>query len=102
MSLNQTESGLTYPSLVSLHKQSVEDAECMFSPSSLAFMEKKGYVFEADYIRAVLGWRQACNESGLSELKRCSLNCKMLNYILEELMPWYDQTYDLSLLEVNR
>ena len=74
----------------------------MFSPSLLAFMEKKGYVCEADYIRAVLGWRQACDERGLSELKRCSLNYKMLNYILEELMPWYDQTYDFSLLEVNR
>lgn len=26
----------------------------------------------------------------------------MLNYILDDLMPWYNTTYDLSLLEVNR
>ena len=51
--LNHTESGLTYPALVGLRKQSVEDAERMFSPTLLAFMEKKGYVHEADYIRLV-------------------------------------------------
>ena len=60
-----------YPSLVGLRKQSVEDAERMFSPSLLAFMENKGYVCEAKDIRAVMGWRQACDERGLLKLNRC-------------------------------
>lgn len=100
--LNHEGSGLTYPALVGLRKQSVEDAERMFSPKLLKFMEDKGYISEANYIRAVLGWRQACDERGLSELQRCRLNYRMLNYVLKELMPWYEQTYDFSLLEVNR
>ena len=95
-------SGLTYPALVGLRKQSVEDAERMFSSTLLKFMEDKGYACEANYIRAVLGWRRACDERGLSELVRCRLNYRMLNYVLKELMPWYEQTYDFSLLEVNR
>lgn len=67
-------SGLTYPALVGLRKQSVEDAERMFSSTLLKFMEDKGYICEANYIRAVFGWRQACDERGLSELMRCRLN----------------------------
>ena len=44
-----------------------------------------------------LGWRQACDERGLTELQRCYRNYRMLNYLLKELMPWYDCTYDFSL-----
>ena len=100
--LNDKESGLTYPALVGLRKQSVEDAERLFSPNLLTFMEKKGYTCEANYIRDVLGWRRACDERGLSELQRCHFNYNMLNYVLEEWMPWYHQIYDFRLLEVNR
>ena len=55
-------------------------------------MEKKNYLYEARYIRAIMGWRQA----------RSRLNYHLLNFILEEWMPWYNETYDFSLLEVNR
>lgn len=65
--LNQSASGLTYPALVGSRKQSVEDAERLFSPSLLIFMEDKDYQYEARYICAILGWRQACDEGGLSE-----------------------------------
>ena len=40
--LTDDEAGLTYPALVGSRKQSVEDAERLFSPSLLKFMEKKG------------------------------------------------------------
>ena len=63
-------------------------------------MEKQGYTFEADYIRVVLNWRQACDERGLTELQRCRFNYQMYNYILDDLMPWHRQ-YDFSHLEVN-
>ena len=62
------------------------------------FMEKKGYTFEAKYSRVVHNWRRACDERGLSELQRCYYNYQMLNYILDELMPWHEQ-YDYSYLE---
>ena len=100
--LTDDEAGLTYPALVGSRKQSVEDAERLFSPSLLKFMEKKGYTYEAKYISAILGWRQACDVRGLSALERCRRNYVLLNFILEELMPWSKETYDFSLFEVNR
>ena len=65
-------------------------------------MERKKYNYEASYIRAVLGWREACDQRGLSELERCRRNYCMLNFMLDELLPWHNQVYDFSLLEVNR
>lgn len=65
-------------------------------------MKKKGYEAEVKYIEAVLGWRRACDERGLSELERCRYNYNFLSYILDELMPWHRTHYDFSLLEVNR
>lgn len=78
------------------------DVERLFGSQLLAFMKEKQYVVEAEYIEAVLGWRRACDERGLSELQRCRYNYKFLNYILDELMPWHRVNYDFSLLEVNR
>ena len=88
--------------LVGSRKQSVEDAERLFSPSLLKYMDDKGYDYEAGYIGAVLGWRQACDHCGLSEFDRSRCNFQMLAFLLEELMPWCKDTYDFSLLEVNR
>lgn len=101
-SLHDNEACLTYTALVGSRKQSVQDAERLFSPTLLQFMEKKNYSYEASYIRAVLGWRKACDQRGLSELERCRYNYNMLNFLLDELMPWHTQLYDFSLLEVNR
>jgi len=41
-------------------------------------------------------------QRGLSQLQRCHFNYQMLNYILDDWMPWYKRCYDFSLLEVNR
>ena len=65
-------------------------------------MEKKKYNYEVSYICAVLGWRQACDQRGLSKLERCCRNYCMLNFLLDELLPWHKKVYDFSLLEVNR
>ena len=78
------------------------DVERLFGSQLLTFMKEKQYVVEAEYIEAVLDWRRACDERGLSELQRCRYNYKFLNYILDELMPWHRVNYDFSLLEVNR
>ena len=95
-------SGLTYAALVGIRKQSVKDAERLFSLSLADFMDCKGYKAEAKYIRVVNGWRQACDKRGLSETKRSTLSNTFLDYILDDLMPWHKQMRDFSLLEVNR
>ena len=100
--LSDPSSGLTYPAFVGSRKQSVVDAERLFSPKLAAFMEKKGYTFEANYIRIIWNWRRASDERGLTSLQRSQFNYKLLNLILEDLMPWYKDSYDFSLLEVNR
>ena len=99
--LHDPEACLTYTALTGERKQSVTDAAQLFAPTLLGFMEKKGYSCEANYIRVILNWRRACDERGLSELQRCHYNYQMLNYILDDLMPWHWE-YDFSYLEVNR
>lgn len=100
--LSDPSSGLTYPAFVGSRKQSVVDAERLFNPKLAAFMEKKGYTFEANYISVIWNWRRASDERGLSSLQRSRFNYKLLNLILEDLMPWYNNSYDFSRLEVNR
>ena len=94
--------GLTYPAFVGTRKQSVEDIERLFSSSLLHFMEQKGYEYEAAYIGAVLGWREACDKRGLTEKDKTKKNYQMLTFLLKELMPLYKHDYDFSLLEVDR
>ena len=65
-------------------------------------MEKKGYMTEAAYVRAIPNWRRSGDERGLSELKICRFNYQLLNYILNDLMPWHTQIYDFNILEINR
>ena len=100
--LSDPSSDLTYPALTGARKQSVVDAERLFNPNLTAFMNKKGYEYEARYTETIWNWRRACDARGLKELQRCKFNHQFLNLILEDLMPWYKQTYDFSLLEVNR
>ena len=100
--LDDPSSGLTYAAVTGQRKQSVRDAEVLFSAEMADFMQKKGYAFEERFIRTVLNWRRAGDESGLSELQRHRYNYAMLNFLLEDLAPWMKDTYDLSTLEVNR
>ncbi len=94
-------SGLTHPVLVGSHKQSVPDAERLFSPQLAEFMERRGYQYEAKYIQIIWNWRRSCDERGLSQLQRCKYNYELLNYSLDELIPWHTALYDFSTLEVN-
>ena len=80
----------------------MQDAERLFSLDMVSFMEKKGYTYEAKFIRVVCNWRHAHDERGLTELQRCRYNYEFLNFIIEELIPWYSAHPDFSLLEVNR
>ena len=100
--LSDPSSGLTYPTLKGARKQSVVDAECLFNPDLTALMRQKGFENEARYTEIIWNWRRSCDARGLSELHWCRFNYQFLNLILEDLMPWYKQQYDFSLLEVNR
>ena len=100
--LEHPSSGLTYAALTGQNKQSVRDAERLFGRGVLDFMKQKKYIFEEKFVRTVLNWRRASDERGLSELERSRFNYNMLNFLLDDLLPWHSQEYDFSTLEVNR
>ena len=100
--LHDPSSKFTYPALTGQRKQSVSDTEHLLSKEMVAFMERYGYVEEARYLRVIANWRAACDERGLSELECSCYNYELLNYLLDDLMPWHSEMYDFSLLEVTR
>ena len=100
--MQDSSSGLTYDALTGLRKQSVRDAELLFSANLASFMDSKGYTFEAKFIRIILNWRRDCDERGLPELQRSHYSYEILNFLLDDLMPWHHEIYDFSTLEVNR
>ena len=72
---------LTYPALTGQRKQSVQDAELLFSKGVESFMKSKGYKYEEKYVRAIRNWRCACDERGipsrvrdLEPLKECHVH----------------------------
>lgn len=100
--LEDPSTGLTYAALTGQKKQSVRDAERLFGTGVVEFMKRKNYSFEEKFVSIVLNWRRSGDERGLSELKRSQYNYDMLNFLLDELIPWHVKCYDLSALEVNR
>ena len=102
--LHDVSSGLTYTALSGIRKQSVEDIERLFSESLVKCMEGRGYTSEAQYLSVIWNWKCACDERGLADSTRSTYNHKLLEYILDDLMPWHRQEglRDFSLLEVNR
>jgi hypothetical protein len=95
---------LSYHALIGTRKQSVSDVEQIFSFRVLEFFERKGYTIEAEYVKTIRDWRRACDERGLTNAQRTQCNHNLLNYILDELMPWHGKPglRDFSLLEVNQ
>lgn len=95
---------LSYHALIGTRKQSVSDVEQIFSSRVLEFFERKGYTIEAEYVRIIRDWRRACDERGLTNAQRAQYNHNLLNYVLDELMPWHGKPglRDFSLLEVNQ
>ena len=98
------DTSLSYHALIGTRKQSVSDVEQIFSAGVLAFMGRKGYSFQAEYVHVIRNWRRACDERGLTDEERSHYNKKFVAYILDELMPWHNKEgmYDFGLLEVNQ
>lgn len=78
--------------------------ERLFGAGVISFMEKKDYDLEANYVRVVHNWRRAIDERGLTTEQRHQYRKELLNFILDDLMPWHstEGLNDFSLLEVNR
>ena len=94
--------GLTHAALIGSRKQSVPDAEKLLSFHVAKFFRDNNYDAEAEYVETVAKWHEASDGRGLSQLQRCRQNYGMLNYILDEWIPWHRDVYDLSLLDINK
>ena len=95
-------SGLTHAALVGKRKQSVKDAERLLSYHVVASLDRHGHNTEADYVRIIAQWHEASDGRGLSQLQRCRYNYEMLNFILDEWMPWHTDTYNFATIDINR
>lgn len=101
--MHDPETGLTYPALTGIRKQSVEDVERLFGEGVIKFMKDKNYKPEMRYLRTVRNWRKAIDERGLSDTLRLQYCSDFLDFIIEDLIPWYSPgKTDFSSLEVNR
>lgn len=52
-------------------------------------MERKKYSSEAQYLRIIRNWRRAVDERGLTDAQRQQYNKDLLDFILDDLMPWH-------------
>lgn len=100
--MRDKDSGLTHAALVGLRKQSVGDAERLLSFHVAEFLWKNGHTREAEYVQVIADWHASSDGRGLSQLTRCRNNYKMLQYLLDELMPWHKTVYDFSFMDINR
>ena len=65
----------------------MEDVERIFSKILVAWMDKKGYDFEARHLSVIHNWRRACDERGLPSTLHSQFSGNFLEYILDELIP---------------
>ena len=94
--------GLTYTALTGKRKQSVGDAEKLLSPAVGKWLNANGFLSEARFVEVVSNWHKASDGRGLSEAEREKYNLAMLDYLLEDWMPWFRDQRDYSTLDVNR
>ncbi len=76
--LSDSTSGLTYSALTGVRKQSVSDADRMFSNSLCQWLQRKGHQAEAKFVGVINNWHRAADERGLSEVERSHYNYEML------------------------
>lgn len=95
-------SGLTHAALVGLRKQSLVDAERLVSRFVVRSLRNKGYEREAKHVELLVNWHEASDGRGLTQIQRCQFNYEMLNYILDDWMPWHTNCYDFSTIDINR
>lgn len=98
-----TETGLTYEALTGKNKQSVPDCERMISPGVIRFMERNNHLEEAKVLKIIHNWYKAVDGRGLHETTRSVYCNNMLQWILDDWMPYLDKEHpNYSLVDVNR
>jgi hypothetical protein len=80
----------------------VGDAEKLLSPTVAKWLKANGFLNEGRFVEIVSNWHKASDGRGLTEADRKKYNLEMLDYILEDWMPWYKEERDYSTLDVNR
>lgn len=100
--LHDPESGLTYAALIGKRKQSLKDAERLLSKHVADSLRRKGHDQEARHVLLIANWHEASDGRGLSQLKRSQYNYEILNYVLDDWMPWHNENYDFSTIDINR
>ncbi|XP_063448946.1 uncharacterized protein LOC134728306 isoform X2 [Mytilus trossulus] len=94
--------GLTHAALTGQRPQSVEDAEKLLSYQVALSMEQNNFESEAEYVRTIAGWHESSDGRGLTQLQRSKFNYQMLNYILDDFMPWHREIYNFLYIDINR
>ena len=100
--LNDPLTGLTYTALTGVRKQSVPDCERLFSAGVLKYMQDHSHIEEAKFVEVVRNWHKASDGRGIDEATRSSYNKAMLDWLLEDWMPWFRENRDYSTIDVNR
>ncbi|XP_028407520.1 uncharacterized protein LOC114530130 [Dendronephthya gigantea] len=100
--MNDPNTGLTYTTLTGKRKQSVGDAEKLLSPAVAKWLKANGFLSEGRFVEIVSNWHKASDGRGLTETERSKNNLAMLDYLLEDWMPWYKDLRDYSTMDVNR
>lgn len=100
--LHDPTTGLTYTALNGQHKQSVPDCERLLSTSMARFMRDKNYTEEERFLTTISNWHKASDGRGLSEEQRSDYNKEMLDFLLEDWLPWYQYNRDYSTVDINR
>ena len=65
-------------------------------------MRKHNYTEEAKLVEVCLNWHRASDERGLTQEERQRGNTEMMKYLLDELMPWHNENYDYSTMDINQ
>ena len=100
--LSDQSTGLTYEALTGKQKQSVPHCEQIFSKGVLDFLERKGHTSEAHFVEVVRNWHKAADGRGISEELRSKYNTEMVNFILDDWMPWWKEDRNFATLDVLR
>lgn len=95
-------SGLTHAALIGKRKQSLVDAERLISSHVVSSLRRSGHHDLAHHIEVLTQWHEAADGRGLGQLQRCKFNYQMLNYVLDEWMPWHVENYDFRTIDINR
>lgn len=99
--MRDPKTGLTHAALVGTCKQSVPDSKkLLFFHVAKCFVEKH-YFPKAEYVETIAHWHKASVGRGISQLQHCWQNYCMLNYILDEWIPWH-RDHDLSTMDINK